>query len=253
MNKGLFGFFSIFFALLMGALYFSKSIQSPFISTLNNIKSQYHDTTEFIQDQLDRHFFQAEQISELKKKFQKYEKDHLIMQQLASEINDFFAQNNSSLKTDPNVELVRTISYQKFGDFNRIWLEIEDYNASKVYGLVYKELAAGIVVSNEGRALGLLNKDIKSSYAVYIGEEKAPGIVHGNNTQYLIVKFIPAWYHIKEGDEVITSGLDEIFFKDLKVGTVLSVTKSQGYQIATIEPYYKANNPNYFHIIKKVK
>ena len=175
------------------------------------------------------------------------------MQQLASEINDLFEENHSKLKTDPKVQLVRTISYQKFADLNKVWLEVPDYNSSRVYGLTYKELVAGIVVSQNGRPLGLLNRDIKSSYAVYIGENKAPGIAHGNNAKNLIVKFIPAWFSIKEGDEVITSGLDEIFFKGLKVGTVISVTKSQGYQNAVIEPYYTANEPNYFHMIKKIK
>lgn len=253
MNKGLFSFFLIFVALLVGALYFSNIIQSPFITALNSIKSNYHSSVEFIEKQLVKHFYQASHITELEEKLQKYENNHLVMQQLASEINDLFAQNSSILKTDPRVELVRTISYQKFGDLNRIWLEIEDYNASKVYGLIYKELVAGIVISHEKRALGLLNRDIKSSYAVYIGDEKAPGIAHGNSAQNLVVKFIPAWHSIKVGDEVITSGLDKIFFKGLKVGTVLSVTSSQGYQNAIIEPYYKANDPNYFHIIKKIK
>lgn len=253
MNKGLFRLFLISTALLVGALYFSNTVQSPFISALNTIKSNYRSTTEFIQKQIFRHFFQAKHIEELEDKLQKYENNHLVMQQLASEINDLFAQSNSTLTTDPRVELVRTISYQKFGDLNRVWLEVEDYNASKVYGLVYKEMVAGIVIPYEKRPLGLLNRDIKSSYAVYIGDNKAPGIAHGNSAENLVVKFIPAWHIIKKGDEVVTSGLDEIFFKGLKVGTVLSVTKSQGYQNAVIEPYYKANDPNYFHIIKKIR
>ncbi len=253
MNKGLFSFFSIFIALLVGALYYTDIIQSPFISVLNGIKSNYHATTEFIDKQINKYFFQARHIEELEKKLQKYENNHLVMQQLASEINDIFVQNRSSFKTDPNVELVRTISYQKFGDQNRIWLEIDDYNSSRVYGLTYNELVAGIVVSHNGRPLGLLNSDTKSSYAVYVGKESAPGIVHGNNSKHLLVKFIPAWFLIEAGDEVVTSGLDEIFFKGLKVGTVVSVTKSQGYQTAVIEPFYKAKDPNYFHMIKKVR
>jgi len=253
MNKKLLSFFSIFIALIVGAFYYTNIIQSPFISTLNNIKSIYRDSTEFINKQINKHFFQAQQISSLEEKLQKYENNHLVMQQLASEINDLFIQNHSKLKTDPNVELVRTISYQKFGDLNKVWLEIEDYNSSKIYGLTYNEYVAGIVVPDNERALGLLNKDIKSSYSVYIGDEKAPGIAHGNNSKNLIVKFIPAWFSIKKGDKVVTSGLDEIFFKGLKVGTVISVTKSQGYQNAVIEPYYKANDPNYFHMIKKIK
>ncbi len=84
------------------------------------------------------------------------------MQQLSSEINDFFTDNNSSLQTNPRVELVRTLSYQKFGDLNRIWLEVEDYNSSKIYGLVYKNIVAGIIIPQDGRALGLLNRDIKA-------------------------------------------------------------------------------------------
>lgn len=253
MTKGLFSFFSIFIALLLGALYYTDIIQSPFISALNSIKSNYHTSTEFIQKQVVRYFFQAAHIAELEEKLEKYENNHLVMQQLASEINDLLAQNSSNFKTNPEVELVRTISYQKFGDQNRVWLEINDYNSSRVYGLTYKELVAGIVISENDRALGLLNHDIKSSYAVYVGDEKAPGIAHGNSAENLIVNFIPAWFMIKEGDEVVTSGLDEIFFKGLKVGTVLSVTKSQGYQSAVVEPYYKANNPNYFYMIKKTK
>lgn len=175
------------------------------------------------------------------------------MQQMASEVNDLFKANNSALKTNPKVELVRTISYEKFGDLNRIWIDIKDYNASKIYGLTYNELVAGIVVPKNNQPLGLLNRDFQSSYAVYVGSNKAPGIAHGNNAQNLVIKFIPAWFKIHEGDEVITSGLDEIFFKGLKVGRVISVKKSQGYQNAVIEPYYKANDPNYFHMIRKVR
>lgn len=253
MNKGLLGFFLMFGALLVGALYYTNVIQAPFISALNNIKSNYLLTTQFIQDQIDKHFFQARHIEEMNEKLKKYENNHLLLQQLSSEINDFFAENNSTFKVDPKVELVRTLSYQKFGDLNRVWLEVNDYNSSRVYGLIYQDLVAGIVISQEGRALGLLNRDIKSSYAVYIGEDRAPGIAHGNSAEHLVVKFIPAWHHIKKGDEVITSGLDEIFFKGLKVGRVLSVTSSQGYQNAVIEPYYNSNDPNYFHIIKKIK
>jgi len=253
MNKGLFSFLFIFFVLFLGTFYYSNIIKIPFLSTLNYIKSNYHNSVEFVQKKFTEHIYQTKQIETLTEQLEKYENNHLVMQQLASEVNDLFIENKSKLKSDPKVELVRTISYKKMGDLNKIWLEIDDFNSSKIYGLTYKELVAGIVISENGRALGLLNKDIKSTYAVYVGKSYAPGITHGKNSEYLVVKFIPAWFSVKEGDEVITSGLDNIFFKGLKVGKVISVTKSQGYQNAIIEPYYKANNPNYFHMIKKVK
>ncbi|MFT7005051.1 MAG: rod shape-determining protein MreC [Sulfurimonas sp.] len=253
MNKELFGFFSIFIALFVGALYYTNSIQGPLISSLNYFKSGYHNSTEFIQDRIDEHIFQANYISKLKEKLHKYENNHLVMQQMASELNDLFKANKSQLAADPKVELVRAISYQKFGNLNRVWIDAKDYNDTKIYGLTYNELVAGIVVPQNGKALGLLNKDIQSSYAVFVGDKRAPGIAHGNNAENLVVKFIPAWFKIEIGDEVITSGLDEIFFNGLKVGRVVSVKKSQGYQNALIKPYYKSNDPNYFHMIKKVK
>ncbi len=253
MNKGLYSFLFIFIVLFIGTLYYSTTVQAPIISTLNLIKINFHKSVEFVEYKLQKHTFQANQIEQLQEKLQKYEKNHLIMQELASELNDLFNQTHSSLKVSPDVELVRTISYKKFGDLNKIWLDIQDYNESKIYGLTYKELVAGIVIPINGKPLGLLNKDIKSTYAVQIGKSKAPGIAHGNNSEFLVVKFIPAWFKIKEDDMVITSGLDQIFFKGLKVGRVVSVSSSQGYQNAVVEPYFKANNPNYFYMIKKVK
>jgi rod shape-determining protein MreC len=253
MNKELLSYFSIIIALLVGALYYNNLIQSPIITALNGIKSTYHNSMQFIEDSVNKHFFQASKIAELSEKLQEYEQNHLVMQELASEVNDLYLENNSSLKLNPKVSLVRAISYEKFGNFNKLWLEVPDYNDSKIYGLTYKELVAGIVVSKNNRALALLNRDIKSAYSVYIGENSAPGIVHGNNEESLVVNFIPAWFEIKVGDEVVTSGLDNIFFKGLNVGKILSITKSQGYQNALIDPYYKPSEVNYFHIIRSIK
>lgn len=253
MNKGLFGFFALIIALFVGALYYSNAIQSPFITALHSIKSSYHTVVEFLSEGIEKHFAQAKEIEQLKEELARYENNHLVMQQMAYEIEDLYKKNHANLDFDPQVQLVRTLSYAKFNNFNKLWLDVEEYNSSKIYGLTYKELVAGIVVNSNEKPLALLNKDIKSSYAVFVGKDLAPGIAHGNNGEHLLVKFIPAWFHIQEGDEVITSGLDTLFFKGLKVGKVLSVSKSQGYQTAVVSPYYKANNPNYFHMIKKVK
>jgi len=237
----------------MGALYYTNTIQSPLLSSLNAIKVFYHNSVKNITDTVEKHFFQAQKITDLKAQLQEYKNNHLIMQQLVSELEDLYKENNSTLSIDPKTELVRAISYEKFGNLNRIWIDIPDYNASKIYGLVYKEMVAGIVIPKENKALALLNSDIKSTYAVYIGDEKAPGIAHGNNDKNLVVNFIPAWFSIKVGDEVITSGLDHIFFKGLKVGRVIKLSKSQGYQNAVVKPYYKACEPSYFHIIRTLR
>jgi len=253
MNKELFSYLFVIIVLIVGALYYNHTIQSPIISSLNAIKISYHNINQSIKHSFDEHFFQADTIQDLRQDLLKYENNHLVMQELASEIHDLYQENHSPLKINTNVELVRTISYEKFGNFNRLWIEVPDYNSSKIYGLAYKELVAGIVISKNGRPLALLNQDIKSAYAVYIGTKNAPGIVHGNNDNLLIINFIPAWFKINNGDEVVTSGLDNIFIKGLKVGRVLSVTTAQGYQNAIIEPYYKSNDPSYFHMIRSIR
>lgn len=253
MNKELFGFLFIFISLLVGALYYTNTIQAPFIESTSFLKSNYHKVVKTVQEGLNKHFYQADQIASLNEKLENYENDHLLMQELASEINDLFEANKSNLKTNPQVELVRVLSYEEFGDFNRLRIEIDDYNSSKIYGLVYQEIVAGIVIPKNNRPLALLNKDIKSTYAVSIGDSQAPGIAQGNNSKYIIVKYIPSWLSIKPGDEVSTSGLDEIFFKGLKVGKVISSTKSQGFQTAVVMPYYNSNDPSYFHLIRNVK
>ena len=253
MNKKFFTYLLILIALFTGALYYTNTIQSPLISSLNSIKLTYHKSVEFVADTIDRHFFQAQEITSLKEKLKQYENNLLVMQQLASQINDLHRENNSTLAINPKVELIYTISYEKFGNMNRVWVDVPDYNSSKIYGITYKEFVAGIIIPKDSKPLALLNSDIKSTYSVYIGKTKAPGIAHGNNAKNIVVGFIPAWFDVKVGDEVVTSGLDNIFFKGLKVGKIISVSSSQGYQNAVVEQYYKANEPDYFYMIRRVR
>ena len=101
--------------------------------------------------------------------------------------------------------------------------------------------------------MALLKGDINMTESVSVGKSMAPGIVRGNNERHLIVDFIPTWVPIAIGDEVITSGLDQIFLSGLQVGKVISISRASGYQSATLDPYFYAKKPAYFHIISKVR
>ncbi len=252
MNREVLSIFFLFLVLFGTALYFSTGLQRPILSMTNGIKKSYHNTTASINHSFNEHFYQKDTIIELRKELSRYEETHLIFHQVATELNALFIENNSSLKVAPKVELVRTISYVKFGDINRVWIDTPAFDNKEIYGLVHQENVAGIVIMKEGRPMALLNGALKSSYAVYVGPNKAPGIVHGLNSDKLIVEFIPTWIKIKIGDEVLTSGLDNLFFAGLKVGKVLSIEQSQGYQNAILEPYYNASHPDYFHLIKSI-
>jgi rod shape-determining protein MreC len=253
MNKKNLTIFALITLLVGGALYFSNLLQHPILQITHGIKSYYHDAIETLQCSIDEHFKQQETIQDLRKKNRYYEQELLNLHQIADEYQKLLLEHNSTFVTTPDTALVRTLSYVRFGDPHRVWIEMEKFDPKKVYGLLYRGYAAGIVVGQNGRAVALLNGDTKSSYAVNIGTTLAPGIVRGNNSRQLIVEFIPTWIPISVGDEVLTSGLDRIFMSGLKVGKVISISKASGYQSAVIEPYFYGKNPAYFHVITQVR
>lgn len=255
MIKKFFKLFIIFFAFIIIA-YSSKGVLQSILLNFNHaIQSSYHTTIDFISDTIQEHINQQTEIKKLKEQLVDYDKSILITQRLASELQDLYKLSHSSMKSYTNIALAKTLAYSNSLDFNKIWLDMSDYNSSKMYGLIYKESVAGIVVSKNNKPLALLNSDPKCSISIYVldGKEKAPGIVHGNSDDTLIAEYIPTWIPIHVGDEVITSGLDNIFFIGLKVGVVTEVHLSQGFQQAIIEPYYRSNRPNYFYVIKELK
>jgi len=253
MNKQALTLTVLLAVLVGGVLYFTNFLQSPILRLTLAIKSSYLDSVETVQHAVDEHFNQQKTIIDLRQKNRFYEQELLNLHQVADEYQKLLQEHNSSFRITPDTSLVRTLSYVRFGDPHRVWIEMEKFDPKRVYGLLYRGYAAGIVVSKNKRPIALLNGDVKSSYAVNIGDTMAPGIVRGNNSRRLIVEFIPTWIPIKVGDEVLTSGLDRIFMAGLKVGKVISITRASGYQSAVIEPYFYGKNPAYFHVITKVR
>jgi rod shape-determining protein MreC len=253
MNKRLFWFSLFLIVLLVGTINYSDTIQKPFLQFFNNFKIKYTNITETISHTIEEHFFQVETIKELKKKLQQCDKNRITYHAIQTQLNQLQKLYDANLSSQPDIQLTRAIAYQNFGDTNRVWLDMQDFNSSKIYGLIYKEYVAGIAVAKNDMPLAILNRDPKCSYAVSIGKEKAPGIAHGNNEKNIVVTFIPSWYNIEIGDEIVTSGLDNIFFQGLKVGKVLSISMSQGYKKAIVKPYYTPHGLDYFYIITKVR
>jgi len=245
--------FLLLLLLLAGATYFSSTLQTPILGMLQSINNGYNALTTSIQNGIEEHFRQQKTIIALREEMEMYRQSHLILHEVATEFNALLAENNATFRYDPRVALARTISYANFGDMNKLWLEMDDFNKTRLYGLVYNEQAAGLVTERDGRPLALLNGDYQCTYAVYVGPNKAPGIVRGQNNDTMLVQYIPTWVTVSVGDEVVTSGLDQLFFSGIKVGRVRSIELTGGYQNAVIEPYYKGNDPDYFHVITKVR
>ena len=231
-------------------LHFDKVLTDRF-TFVNDFKNSYIKRTDIISSNINSFFDQADKIKELTKTNQELFK---YLNLYTSSNNDLIdLQNNTpTLNTKPeNLKIVKVLSYINFNDFTKIWLDIPKED-SEIQGLIDGEYSAGIVVQKANKAQALLNGNEKCNYAVFIGENKAPGIIHKNKHKDLLsIRFIPIWIDIKLGDEVITSGMDNIFFEGLKVGKVVNIIKMADQQEAYIKPYSKVLQKKYFYLYDK--
>ncbi len=247
MNK-----FKILIVLVLSIFVSTKytNIGREYVVDFNNfVLSSYLNTKESIQNKIDEHFSQQKTIIKLKKENKKLEKSALLSIAFAGKLNDILKDNNMSMY-NPNVKLIQAISYSNLNDYNKIWLEFKDFNKSIIYGLLYQGYATGIVVAKNSHPLGLLLGDPKCIFSVYVGEAKIPGVLEGNKKD-ILVKYIPLWKNPKVGDEVITSGMDDIFFQGARVGKVVKVIKEESSKTVIVQPYVNLNIPTYLHVITK--
>lgn len=198
------------------------------------------------------HFNQAKNIESLTKQNMQLEHSATLLSTFASELNQILSDKQTS-KYEPNVALVKTLGYPNIGDHSKIWLDdFNDFNTSKIYGLIWQGKTAGIAISKDNKPLALLQNDPKSSFSVYIGKDRIPGVASGNKSSVL-VKFIPKWLEPKEGDEVYTSGLDGIFFGGVPVGKILKIKDENDYKLATLQLYNELSAPAYLYVVTKEK
>ena len=151
-----------------------------------------------------------------------------------------------------DVFLVQAYSYVNMGKYSQVWLKSDEFNnknENKIFGLIRNGYAAGIALNSNGNLLGVLNGDSKASYSVYIGDSKSIGILKNNTNGNIAIEYINAWNEINIGDEVVTSGLDGIFFEGIKVGIIKKVSQEYGYIVAEVDLYNKNNDIGHFWLI----
>lgn len=247
---------SIFSIIFLGGIFFFTSlnygedIKNYILSITNRVKLLYLESYEGVENFFATTIDQKELIEKLQRENEENKRLALLAIGYANELNNLIANYKSIKAFEPNLYLVKVISYAKFGDLYKFWLDFKNFNDNKIYGLIQNGFVAGIVINKNSKPLALLNGDEKCTYAVSIGANNAPGIIKGlSSKNRIIADFIPSWVDIEIGDEVVTSGLDNIFFNGIKVGVVTKIEYSQGYKVATIKPYANILNPSYFYVI----
>lgn len=218
----------------------------------NDLKIAYIHKVITLSSMSEQYIDQANTIERLKIENNELKEYKMLYEASKNQLNSLkeFLTNIDLSENKPKIELVKVISYINYNDFTKVWLD-QKIDDDTILGLITDNYSAGIVVNRNGRAVGLLNGSKECSYAVFIGENKAPGIITSSENQdELQIKFIPVWSEINKGDEVITSGMDNIFFEGLKVGRVIEVTNLADMKIATVQPYVNVLKKKYFHTVR---
>lgn len=230
------------------AFYYGSAIKANALIANDSVIGVYYAVRDYIIDTLNQHFNQAEQIANLQERNRNLEEANSLVATFANELNLILEDKNSTQYL-PKVSLARAISYVQIGNYQRIWLSVNNFNTNKNKGLIYQGFSAGIAVNKEGRAMALLQGDENCVFSVYIGKDRIPGILQGDNGK-IVVKYIPKWQRVEIGDEVFTSGLDEIFFAGVPVGKVIAIVEDDMYQSVELEAFAKVNTPAFLYMVQ---
>ncbi len=233
--------------ILFLSINFSPNIRQKVLEFPLYIKSTVFDIKNRVVQEVKTLFHQKKQIERLRKELETCQKTATLSVAFASKLNHFLEENKLDIY-DPDLFMVRGLSYIKLGDFSKMWLDFPDYNHSRIYGLLFKGYAAGIVDEQDGKPIARLLSNKKMIFSVEVGKQRDLGVIFGNK-DFLEVKYIPTYADIQVGDEVITSGNDNIFYEGVKVGEVIQIQTTNLYKMALVKPYAELHNPEFFYAV----
>jgi rod shape-determining protein MreC len=245
MNKK---FFYFIIAIIMAiSFYFKDYIINSILDTFNSVKTEIIISYDVIRLKFNSYFHQAEQIETLQKHNKIY-RDYI--ESIYPLISNYKKMEKFQLVKTPKIVFTKTISYANLPDMTSIYVDYSDKNFTHPKGLIYNKEVAGIVTKNyKDYSLALLNTNPNTTYTIFIGKDKIPGIAFGG--EKLVIKYIPKYKNINIGDLVITSGLDRIFYEGVKVGKIISINQRELYQEAVVKPFYNPYHPTFFYVVNK--
>jgi len=232
-----------------------ERITNILLGIINPIKQNYKNVTQEIENKSHSYLFQKESIEKLGRENRILRKQLLEQTHYIQQIKDIYTVLPKLSKLPiHNISISETISYVKLNSFSQLILtKPNKLKKDKLYGLIQGEVVAGIANLHNNQLYGYLTSDEKCRFSVFVGKDNAPGITMGIDTNKMIVKFIPKWYKIQKGDNVVTSGLDDIFFSNIPVGIVTKMELQSSYKVAYIQTYSDIYHPKTFFLINNAK
>ncbi len=224
----------------------SKSFLLDFI---NPIKVAYLKVTNIS----DSYLKQQENILRLQEENSKLKKLLIEQSNYIEQLSKIYKLIPSLVKKPyKNIYIVNTISYVKLNKLNELMLTTPTnfkFQEKKPYGLMQNDVASGIAQYRSGKLYGYLLSNPKCTFSIIIGNKKVSGIAQGDNRGGMTIKFIPRWSKIQIGDVVKTSGLDNIFFPNIPVGTITDIKLLDRYKEAKVKVFANLAKPSVFFLI----
>jgi len=243
-------FFTI--ALIIGiSLYLFKADVklSSGLTFIDSLKSFYLNGVTSLAEDKEEYFFDIKQMKELKQENSELQQYKLNFIRAKAYIEAIKKSHESIQSVHfSKLPLVSVLSYQDLRSPTRVILD-KNLKDGKIYGLIEGDNVAGIAIRKNNQNIGILNGDPRCNYTVLIGKHSATGII-GNeeNSKLLKAKYIPLTYKISVGDKVITSGMGKVFFKGLRVGTVVATDVKQDMREAYIKPSADTQNNRFYRL-----
>lgn len=246
MNKKIKILFIIGILVLISLNFGTKDYLLNFTAKISNLS---YNSFIYVRNLISEHFNQVYEIQTLRKQNQELEYSAQLLNTFATKLNEILKDSNST-KFSPKISRIKTLNYQKIGIYDKFYVDFRDFNKSKIYGLINQGNSAGILIESEDKPLAILQSSSDCVFAVYIGDERIPGVATGNGKN-LIVNLIPRYLEPKIGDIVYTSGNDGIFFAGVPVGKIEKISDDNLYKSAEILPFNEANLPAFLYVITK--
>lgn len=236
-----------FLALIILSLNYSNYLKSKVLGFSNSAKVFFIEQSYRVNSSVQKHFRQKQQIKLLQKQVETLKPTAKLSVLFATKLNQLLDESNLTAY-NPNLKLSRVIAYEKLDNPFRVWIDFPSYEENSSYGLIHKNFTAGIIYPKFNKPLAHLQLDKRVIFSVLIGESRQLGVISGNKKN-LLIKYIPLQVDVKIGDEIVTSGVDKLFYEGVKVGKVVDIKVESIYKVATVEPYMKVKKPNFLYVV----
>ncbi len=232
---------------------YNGAAKSFLLDIINPLKVTYQKITNIS----DSYIVQQRKILELEEENNKLKQTLIKQSVLMNQLTEIY-KVLPSLEKKPykNIYIVDTISYVKLNKLNEILLTTPKnfkFKKNKPYGFLQNDVAAGIALYDDGKLYGYLLSNPKCRFSVKIGKYEVNGVAQGDNKDGMVIKYIPRWSKISIGDKVVTSGLDNIFYPNVTVGTVTDIKLLDRYKEARVNVAANLSKPSVFFLIAEAK